>query len=69
MVDIDTTWREGEHPLKGEVLLTAASNSMTSYKYVLSTVIEDAQAGNSVNELGDTKYTNHLGNHSNMQSK
>ena len=65
MVDIDTTWREGEHP----VLLKAASNSMTSYKYVLSTVIEDAQAGNSVNELGDTKYTNHLGNHSNLQSK
>ena len=69
MVDIDTTWREGEHPLKGEVLLTAASNSMTSYYDVLSTVTEDAHAENSVNELGDTKYTNHLGNHSNLQSK
>ena len=44
MGDIDTTWREGEHPLKGEVLLTAASNSMTSYYDVLSTAIEDAQA-------------------------
>ena len=40
MVDIDTTWREGEHP----VLLKAASNSMTSYYDVLSTAIEDAQA-------------------------
>ena len=59
MVDIDTTWREGEHPLKVEVLLTATSNSMTSYYDVLSTEIEDAQAENSVNELGDTKYTNH----------
>ena len=59
MVDIDTTWREGEHPLKREVLLKAASNSMTSYKYVLSTVTEDPHAENSVNELGDTKYMNH----------
>ena len=59
MVDIDTTWREGEHPLKGEVLLTVASNSMTSYYDVLSTVTEDPHAENSVNELGDTKYTNH----------
>ena len=69
MVDIDTTWREGERPFKGEVLLTPTSNSMTSYYDVLSTVIKDAQAENSVNELGDTKYTNHQGNHSNLQSK